>query len=142
MRFNSAPINGAAFNADVPGGQPEAPVSGGGGSFPLASARRGTALFATERRPEPAVVPSARTPVAAAAPGPAAAPALGRNLLHHLFRPAAPDRAAPTGQPEPALAMLLVQIDITMLRLEIAVMEAIRRDEEDEAIAILLLSDA
>ena len=111
--------------------------------MPLARGRRGTALFATERRPEPAESePGPKTLVAASIRSAAAQPP-GHNPLRHLFAPIHLAQAAPGSQPGPQPAgVLLVQIDITMLRLEIAVLDAIRRDEEDEAIAILLLSDA
>jgi hypothetical protein len=148
MRFNSAPINGAAFNADVPGGEPAAPENGGGASFPFSRPVRGTALFATPQRlaqAEPPVMPVAMAARLAAQPEPMHARkewASGSALLQHL----ADMRSTPDDQAQAvdaALArlrvdILLVDMGALLLRLELDALARMQA-EEDEAIAMLML---
>jgi hypothetical protein len=147
VRFNAAPINGAAFNADVPKAEAPEPINGGGGSFPGARGRRGTALFATAHQPEPEEAPAGPLkPVVAAVQAldmPRRSAPAGPNALRRLVEAAYTAAPSESSRPPDGLAVdvILVQIQMTLLRLEMDVLARLQ-DEEDEAIALLMLSDA
>jgi hypothetical protein len=148
MRFNSAPINGAAFNADVPGSQPAAPENGGGASFPFSRPMRGTALFASPQRaerverPVTAVAMAAKQALRPAAARDVAVP--GSTLLRRLadLRLHAADQAPAVDAALGRLRVDIILVDMgaLLMRLELDAIAALEAQaEEDEAVAMLML---